>query len=48
VALHEAMDALNWAMCIAPYSLGSMVIEIVIDLLAFFVIVNSVFAHNHR
>jgi hypothetical protein len=47
VALHEAMDALHWAMRIDPYCPGSMGIEIVIDLHAFFVILDSVVAHNH-
>jgi hypothetical protein len=41
VALHEAMDALHWAMRIMPYRPGSMAIEIVINLPAFFVIVDS-------
>jgi hypothetical protein len=47
VALHEATDALHGAMRIAPYSPGGMAIEIVVDLPAFFVIVNSIVAHNH-
>jgi hypothetical protein len=47
VALHEAMDALNWAMCIAPYHPGGMVIKTFFDLPAFFVIVDSVVTHNH-
>jgi hypothetical protein len=47
VASHEATDALHWAICIAPYRPGSMAIEMVVDLPAFFVIVNSAFAHNH-
>ncbi len=47
VALHEATDALHWAMGIALYRPGSMAINIVIDLPAFFVIVDSVVAHNH-
>jgi hypothetical protein len=47
VALHDAMDALHWAMRIAPYRPGGMAIKIVADLPAFFVIVNSVVAHNH-
>jgi hypothetical protein len=47
VALHEATDALHRAMCIAPYQPGGMVINIVVDLPAFFVIVDSVVAHNH-
>jgi hypothetical protein len=47
VALHEATDALYWAMCIALYPPGGMVIKIVIDLAAFFIIVDSMFAHNH-
>ncbi len=47
VALHETKDALHWAMHIAPYPLGGMVIKIVIDLATFFVIKDSMFAHNH-
>jgi hypothetical protein len=47
VALHEATDALYQAMCIAPYRPGSMVIEILVGLPAFFVILDSVVAHNH-
>jgi hypothetical protein len=47
VALHEAMDALHWAMRIAPYCPGGMAIIIVVNLPAFFIIVDSVVAHNH-
>jgi hypothetical protein len=47
VASHEAMDALHWAMCIAPYRPSGMAIKIVVNLPAFFVIVDSVVAHNH-
>jgi hypothetical protein len=47
VALHEATDALHWAICIAPYRPGGMAIEIVVNLPAFFVIADSVVAHNH-
>jgi hypothetical protein len=47
VALHEAKDALHWAMRIAPYCPGSKAIKIIIDLPAFFVIVDSVVTHNH-
>jgi hypothetical protein len=47
VALHEAKDALHQAMCISLYSPGGMVIEIVIDSATFFIIVDSMFAHNH-
>jgi hypothetical protein len=47
VALHEATDALHWAMLIAPYCPGGMGIKIVVDLPAFFVIVDFVVAHNH-
>jgi hypothetical protein len=47
VALHEATDALNWAMHIAPYCPGNMAIKIVINLPAFIVIVDSIVAHNH-
>jgi hypothetical protein len=41
------MDALHWAMHIAPYRPGGMAIEIVINLPAFFVIVDSIVVHNH-
>jgi hypothetical protein len=47
MALHEAIDALHRAMRIAPYPPSGMVIEIVVDLATFFVIINSMFAHNH-
>jgi hypothetical protein len=47
VAAHEATDALHRAMCIAPYHPGSMAIKIVVDLPAFFAIVDSVVTHNH-
>jgi hypothetical protein len=47
VALHEATDALHWAMCIAPYRPSDMGIKIDVDLPAFFVIVDSVVTHNH-
>jgi hypothetical protein len=47
VALHEAKDALHRAMRIALYLPGGMVIKIVVDLAIFFVIVDSMFAHNH-
>jgi hypothetical protein len=47
VASHKATDALHRAMRIAPYRPGGMVINIVVDLPAFFVIVDSVVAHNH-
>jgi hypothetical protein len=47
VALHEAKDALHWAMPIAPYPPSGMVIKIVIDLATFFVIIDSMFARNH-
>jgi hypothetical protein len=47
VASHEATDALHQAMCIAPYCFGSMTINMVINLPAFFVIADSVVAHNH-
>jgi hypothetical protein len=46
MASHEATNALHWAMYIAPYRPGGMVIGIVVDVPAFFVIVNSMFAHN--
>jgi hypothetical protein len=47
VALHEAMDVLHWAMRIVPYCPGGMAIDIVADLIGFFVIVNSIVTHNH-
>ncbi len=47
VALHEAKDALHWAVHIAPYPPGGMVIKIVVDLATLFVITDSMFAHNH-
>jgi hypothetical protein len=47
VALHEATDALHWAMCIMPYRPSGMGIKIVVDLPAFFVIIDSIVAHNH-
>jgi hypothetical protein len=47
VALHEALDALHWVMRIAPYCPGGMAIEIVINLPAFFVILDSIVAHNY-
>jgi hypothetical protein len=47
VASHEATDVLHWAMCITLYHPGGMGIKIVVDLPAFFVIVDSVVAHNH-
>ncbi len=47
VALHEAKDALHRAMGVAPYYSGGMAINIVVDLPAFFVIVDSIVTHNH-
>jgi hypothetical protein len=47
VALHEATDALDWAMRILLYPPGSMAIEIIANFPAFFVIVDSIVAHNH-
>jgi hypothetical protein len=47
VALHENTDVLHWAMRIVLYRPGIMAIKIVDNLPAFFVIVNSVVAHNH-
>jgi hypothetical protein len=40
VALHEAMDGLHWMMCIELYYPCTMGITIVIDLAAFFYIVD--------
>jgi hypothetical protein len=47
VALHEATDGLHQTMRTAPYRPGGMLIKIVIDLATFFVILDSMFAHNH-
>jgi hypothetical protein len=47
VALHEATDALHGAMRIVPYCPGGMANKIVVNLPAFFVIINSVVAHNY-
>jgi hypothetical protein len=47
VASHEATDVLHRAMRIAPYCPGGMAIKNVVDLPAFFKIVDSVVAHNH-
>jgi hypothetical protein len=47
VASHEATDALHWVICIAPYCPSGMGIEITVDFPAFFVIVDSIVAHNH-
>jgi hypothetical protein len=47
VALHEAKDALHQAMRIAPYPPPGMVIKKFVDLANFFVIIDSMFAHNH-
>ncbi len=47
LALHEATDALHRAMRIAPYRPGGMGIEIVVNLPALFVILDSVVAHKH-
>jgi hypothetical protein len=47
VAAYEATDALHQAMRIAPYRPGGMGIKIIASLPAFFVIVDSVVAHNH-
>ena len=46
VASHEATNALHWVMRIALYRPGAMAIKTVVDLPAFFVIINSIFAHN--
>jgi hypothetical protein len=46
VVLHEAMDALHWAMCTTLYCSGGMAIKIIVFLTDFFVIVNSLVAHN--
>jgi hypothetical protein len=42
VASHEATDALHQAVCIVSYCPGCMAIKIVVNLPAFFVIINSV------
>jgi hypothetical protein len=46
VALHEATNVLYWSMHIALYCPGGMAIKIVVNLTAFFVVVNFVVAHN--
>jgi hypothetical protein len=46
VASYKATNAPHWAMCIASYRPGGMTIKIIIYLPAFFVIVDSLFAHN--
>ena len=40
MVLHEATDALHWAMRITPYRPRGMVIEIVVNSVAFFYIVD--------
>jgi hypothetical protein len=47
VASQEATDVLHQAMCIEPYCPGGMVIKIVVDSPAFFLIADSVVNHNH-
>jgi hypothetical protein len=47
VTLYEAKDVLHRAVRIVPYPPGGMVIKIVIDLATFFVIIDSIFAHNN-
>jgi hypothetical protein len=47
VALLEATDALHWVMRIAPYCPGGMGIDNAVKSPAFFVILDSVVAHNH-
>jgi hypothetical protein len=47
VALHEATDVLHQEMRIAPYRPGGMGIKIVVNLPYFFLIVDSIVAHNH-
>jgi hypothetical protein len=46
VALHEAKDALHWAMCPASHCHIRMVIKIASILLAFFVVADHLFAHK--
>jgi hypothetical protein len=46
VALHEATDALHWAMHPALYHCIRMIIEIASNLPAFFVVVDFVVGHN--
>jgi hypothetical protein len=48
VDLHEATDALHWAMCPASHRRIRMVIEIASVSHVFFVIVNFVVCHNHK
>jgi hypothetical protein len=47
VALHEAKDALHRTMRSALYCSGGMAINIDVNFPAFFVIVDSVVAHDH-
>jgi hypothetical protein len=47
VASHEATDALHRVMRNTPYCSSGMAINIVVNLAAFLVIVDSVVAHNH-
>jgi hypothetical protein len=46
VALHEAMDALHWAMRPTLHHHIHMVIKVASNSLAFFVIANYLFAHK--
>ncbi len=46
VALHEATDALNWAMCPTSHRHICMVIKIASILLAFSIIADYLFAHK--
>ncbi len=39
VALHEATDTLHWAMCLAPYLPGGMVVAIANNFVTFYYIV---------
>ena len=48
VALSEALDVLHRAMCITSHCCIAMVIEMASNVWALFVVVNFMYAHNHR
>jgi hypothetical protein len=48
VALHEAMDALHWAMRLALHHRIRMTIEIASVWRVFFVAINFIVGHNHK
>jgi hypothetical protein len=47
VMMHKVTDVLHRVMHIAPYCPGGMAIKIIVNLPAFFVIIDSVVAHKH-